>query len=122
MAYFSHIFDGGYSAGYYFYIWAQVLDKDAFEAFRSSGDIFDRKTARAFREKLLARGGEADGMTLYRDFRGRDADREPLLRACGFWQEELPDSVAMPPAADPGVLAPKDAQTLRLRNERRNLK
>ena len=68
--YFSHIFDGGYSAGYYFYTWAEVLDKDAFAAFRESGDLFNKKIAADFRTKLLARGGSEDGMTLYRAFRG----------------------------------------------------
>lgn len=59
--YFSHIFDGGYSAGYYFYTWAEVLDKDAFEAFRESGDLFNKKIAGDFRRKILARGGSEDG-------------------------------------------------------------
>ena len=52
--YFSHIFDGGYSAGYYFYIWAEVLDKDAYQAFVESGDIFDRATAERFRREILS--------------------------------------------------------------------
>lgn len=82
--YFSHIFDGGYSAGYYSYLWAEVLDKDAYRAFVESGDIFNRKLATAFREKLLARGGEADGMDLYRAFRGADPSRVPLLVARGL--------------------------------------
>ena len=69
-----------------------MLDKDAYEAFRRSGDIFNRKIARAFREKLLSRGGEADGMTLYRDFRGQDPDKAPLLKACGFWVEPEPET------------------------------
>lgn len=86
--YFSHIFDGGYSAGYYSYIWAEVLDKDAFQAFVDSGDIFDKKIATAFRRKLLARGGEADGMDLYRDFRGGEPSRLPLLRARGLIDEQ----------------------------------
>ena len=81
--YFQHIFNGGYSAGYYFYIWAEVLDKDAFEAFRESGDIFDRRTAERFR-RLLSRGGSADGMTLYRDFRGADPDKRAMLSARGL--------------------------------------
>ena len=59
--YFSHIFDGGYSAGYYFYTWAEVLDKDEFAAFRESGDLFNTKIAADFRTKLLARGGSEDG-------------------------------------------------------------
>ncbi len=70
--YFAHIFNGGYSAGYYFYTWAEVLDKDAFEAFRESGDLFNRQIAHDFRYKLLARGGSEDGMALYRAFRGKD--------------------------------------------------
>ena len=121
--YFSHIFDGGYSAGYYFYIWAQVLDKDAYEAFRQSGDIFNRKIARAFREKLLSRGGEADGMTLYRDFRGQDPDKAPLLKACGFWVEPEPetDSLAVVrPAAERQLMPP--ANLLELRDKQENLK
>ena len=121
--YFSHIFDGGYSAGYYFYIWAQVLDKDAYEAFRRSGDIFNRKIARAFREKLLSRGGEADGMTLYRDFRGQDPDKAPLLKACGFWVEPEPetDSLAVVrPAAERQLMPP--ANLLELRDKQENLK
>ena len=72
--YFSHIFDGGYSAGYYFYTWAEVLDKDAFEAFRESGDLFNKKIAADFRAKLLSRGGSEDGMSLYQI--GRASCRE----------------------------------------------
>lgn len=83
--YFSHIFDGGYSAGYYFYTWAEVLDKDAFEAFRESGDLFDRRIAADFRRKVLARGGEQDGMSLYRAFRGKDPDKRAMLRSRGLW-------------------------------------
>ena len=85
--YFSHIFDGGYSAGYYFYIWAEVLDKDAFEAFRESSDIFDRRIAERFRREVLSRGGEDDGMNLYRAFRGADPNKTPLLKARGLWKE-----------------------------------
>lgn len=85
--YFSHIFDGGYSAGYYFYIWAEVLDKDAFEAFRQSNDIFDRRIAERFRSEVLSRGGEDDGMNLYRAFRGAEPDKTPLLKARGLCPE-----------------------------------
>lgn len=93
--YFSHIFDGGYSAGYYFYTWAEVLDKDVFEAFRESGDLFNRQIADNFRRKVLARGGSADGMTMYRDFRGKDPDKIPMLRSRGLWTEPEPvDSLA----------------------------
>ena len=97
--YFSHIFDGGYSAGYYFYTWAAVLDKDVFEAFRESGDLFNKRIADDFRRKVLARGGSADGMTLYRDFRGKDPDKRPMLRARGLWNDPAPvDSLAAAPA------------------------
>ena len=88
--YFSHIFDGGYSAGYYFYTWAEVLDKDVFEAFRESGDLFNKKIADDFRRKILARGGSEDGMTMYRDFRGKDPDKRAMLRSRGLWNEPEP--------------------------------
>ena len=87
--YFSHIFDGGYSSGYYSYLWAEVLDKDAYQAFVESGDIFNKRIATDFRHKLLARGGEADGMDLYRAFRGADPDRKPLLLGRGLIEEEV---------------------------------
>ncbi len=82
--YFSHIFDGGYSAGYYSYIWAEVLDKDAYEAFVESGDIFSRKVASDFRRELLSKGGLEDGMVLYTNFRKAEPRREPLLRKRGL--------------------------------------
>lgn len=81
--YFSHIFDGGYSSGYYSYLWAEVLDKDAYQAFVDSGDLFDKATATRFRA-LLAAGGTKDGMELYREFRGAEPSREPLMRSRGF--------------------------------------
>ena len=87
LPYFAHIFAGGYSSGYYFYTWAEVLDKDAFEAFVETGDIFNRRTAQALR-KLLASGGKRDGMTLYREFRGAEPNRKALLKARGLWKEE----------------------------------
>lgn len=96
--YFSHIFDGGYSAGYYFYTWAEVLDKDVFEAFRESGDLFNKRIAGDFRRKILARGGSEDGMTMYRDFRGKDPDKRAMLRSRGLWNEPEPiDSLAGSP-------------------------
>lgn len=96
--YFSHIFDGGYSAGYYFYIWAEVLDKDAFQAFRESGDLFDRRIATAFRTKILERGGSQDGMSMYRAFRGKEPDKRAMLRARGLWTEPeaVPDEEQIP--------------------------
>jgi peptidyl-dipeptidase Dcp len=82
--YFSHIFAGGYSAGYYSYIWAEVLDADAFRAFQETGNVFDPKTAKAFRDEILARGGSEEGMTLYKRFRGKDPSIEPLLQRRGL--------------------------------------
>ena len=90
--YFAHIFAGGYSAGYYFYIWAEVLDKDAFEAFRESGDLFDRRTADALRREILSAGGSKDGMSLYNAFRGKNPDKTAMLKARGLWKEPVVDS------------------------------
>lgn len=91
LPYFSHIFDGGYSSGYYFYLWAEVLDKDAFAAFKSGRDICDRQLAHRFRYGLLAEGGQRDGMTMYRKFRGADPDKSYMLRARGLWDEPEPE-------------------------------
>jgi peptidyl-dipeptidase Dcp len=90
--YFAHIFSGGYSAGYYFYIWAEVLDKDAFEAFRETGDLFDRRTADAFRREILSKGGSNDGMSLYKAFRGQAPEKSAMLKARGLWKEPVVDS------------------------------
>jgi peptidyl-dipeptidase Dcp len=81
--YFSHTFSGGYSAGYYVYLWAAVLDTDAFNAFKQSGDLFNPELAAKFRE-LLAKSGAADGMDVYRKFRGQDPSIEPLLEKRGL--------------------------------------
>ncbi len=81
--YFRHIFSGGYSSGYYSYIWAAVLDADAFEAFKENG-LFDKKTALAFRENVLSKGGSDDPMTLYVKFRGAEPKIEPLLKRRGL--------------------------------------
>ena len=86
--YFAHIFDGGYSAGYYGYLWAEVLDKDAYQAFVETDDVFNKKVARRFREEILSKGGMADGMELYVNFRGRTPSRTPMLKAKGFKVEE----------------------------------
>lgn len=77
--YFRHIFSGGYASGYYSYIWAEVLDADAFQAFVDSGDLFNPAIASAFRTQILSRGGSADGNTLYRNFRAAEPSKEPLL-------------------------------------------
>jgi peptidyl-dipeptidase Dcp len=82
--YFSHIFAGGYSAGYYAYLWAEVLDKDAFQAFVEAGDLFDPATAKRLRDEILSKGGTGKGMELYRAFRGRDPSIEPLLKGRGL--------------------------------------
>jgi peptidyl-dipeptidase Dcp len=83
--YFSHIFSGGYSAGYYSYIWSEVLDADAFQAFKETS-LFDQKTAQTFRDNILAKGYTEDPMTLYKRFRGREPKVEPLLKRRGFIQ------------------------------------
>jgi peptidyl-dipeptidase Dcp len=77
--YFAHVFEGGYDAGYYVYIWAAVLDADAFNAFKQSGDIFNKELAAKFRKYCLAESGEDEGMVQYRLFRGQDPSVEPLL-------------------------------------------
>ncbi len=81
--YFAHIFSGGYSAGYYSYLWAEVLDKDAFELFMQKG-IYDKETAMSFRRNVLEMGGSEEPMVLYRRFRGADPDSGALLRGRGF--------------------------------------
>ena len=81
--YFAHIFSGGYSAGYYSYLWAEVLDKDAFELFMQKG-IFDKETAMSFRHNVLEMGGSDEPMDLYRRFRGADPDAGALLRGRGL--------------------------------------
>ncbi|MEE8450674.1 MAG: M3 family metallopeptidase [Thermoguttaceae bacterium] len=84
--YFRHIFAGGYSSGYYSYIWAEVLDADAFEAFKETGDLFDPATAKAFRTNILSTGGTEEPMTLYERFRGKQPEIKPLLRRRGLDQ------------------------------------
>jgi peptidyl-dipeptidase Dcp len=81
--YFSHIFSGGYSAGYYAYLWAEVLDSDAFQAFEENG-IFDQETARLFRENVLSKGNSDDPMELYKRFRGAEPNPIYLLKNRGF--------------------------------------
>lgn len=80
---FSHIFQGGYSSGYYSYKWAEVLDADAFEYFKEKG-IFNREVARAFAEHILSKGGSEHPMTLYKRFRGAEPDPKALLRRTGL--------------------------------------
>ena len=80
--YFNHII-GGYAAGYYSYLWANVLDNDAFEAFKEHG-IFDKKTADLFRYNVLEKGNSEDPMTLYKNFRGTEPQLEPMLKNRGM--------------------------------------
>ncbi|NDV78985.1 M3 family metallopeptidase [Dysgonomonas sp. 511] len=82
--YFQHIFSGGYSAGYYSYLWSEVLDSDAFQAFVEKGNIFDQETAKSFRENVLSKGGSEEPMTLYKKFRGAEPNPEYLLKNRGF--------------------------------------
>lgn len=80
--YFNHIV-GGYDAGYYSYLWANVLDSDAFEAFKENG-LFDKKTATSFRENILEKGNSDDPMVLYKNFRGAEPKMEPMLKDRGL--------------------------------------
>jgi len=84
LPYFTHIFDGGYASGYYSYLWSEVLDADAFEAFTAQGDIFDAGLARRFREEILAQGDKREPMESFIAFRGREPDGEALMRARGL--------------------------------------
>jgi peptidyl-dipeptidase Dcp len=81
--YFNHIFNSGYSAGYYSYLWSEVLDTDAFEYFQQKG-IYNPDVAKSFRETFLERGGSEEPMTLFRSFRGADPDAGALLRNRGL--------------------------------------
>lgn len=80
---FSHIFQGGYSSGYYSYKWAEVLDADAFEYFKKEG-IFNKVVAKKFQEHVLSKGGTLDPMVLYKEFRGQEPKPEALLRRAGL--------------------------------------
>lgn len=80
---FSHIFQGGYSAGYYSYKWAEVLDADAFAFFKEKG-IFDKEVASLFKKQILSKGGTAKPMELYRNFRGKEPSIEALLKRSGL--------------------------------------
>jgi peptidyl-dipeptidase Dcp len=82
--YFQHIFSGGYSAGYYSYIWAEVLDSDAFAAFKESGDVFNSAMATSFRRNILENGGTKDPAEMYKTFRGKEPDVKYLLERRGL--------------------------------------
>lgn len=85
--YFNHIFSGGYSSGYYSYIWSGVLDTDAFEAFKTTS-LFNPEKAKLFRKNILEKGGTEDPMVLYKRFRGAEPSIEPLLRKRGLDKKE----------------------------------
>lgn len=82
--YFQHIFYGGYSSGYYSYMWAEVLDADAYEAFVESGNLLSPEVATRFLNEVLTKGGTADGNTLYHNFRRQAPSKEPLMRKRGL--------------------------------------
>lgn len=86
--YFNHIFAGGYSAGYYSYIWSGVLDTDAFEAFKTT-ELFNQEKAQSFRKNILEKGNTEDAMELYKRFRGAEPSIEPLLRKRGLKATEI---------------------------------
>ncbi|MCI5044918.1 MAG: M3 family metallopeptidase, partial [Aquisalinus sp.] len=79
-----HIFAGGYSAGYYAYLWSEILDADGFDAFKETGDIFDPEVALRLRTHVYEAGAVEEADELYRKFRGKDPSIEPLLRNRGF--------------------------------------
>jgi peptidyl-dipeptidase Dcp len=83
---FSHIFAGGYAAGYYSYKWAEVLDADAFSVFKENG-IFNKETARSFRENILEKGNTEEPMELYLNFRGSEPTIEALLERSGVTRD-----------------------------------
>ncbi len=82
--YFNHIWGGGYSAGYYSYIWCEVLDSDAFQAFRETGDIFNSEVAARFEKEILSKGGTRDPLDMYIAFRGKEPGIEALLENRGL--------------------------------------
>jgi peptidyl-dipeptidase Dcp len=90
--YFNHIFNFGYDASYYSYLYAEVLDADAFEVFKKNG-LFDQETAQSFRENILEKGGTEDPMILYKRFRGSEPEIEPLLIRRGLEESLYPRSV-----------------------------
>lgn len=96
--YFNHTMGGGYTAGYYSYIWAEVLDSDAFQAFVESGDLFNKEYADKFRKYILTPGGIDDAMDMYVNFRGKKPGIEPLLENRGLvYKVTLPPFIAPQP-------------------------
>ena len=81
--YFNHIFSGGYASGYYSYVWAEVIDADAFQAFKETS-LFDKVTATRFRKDILSKGGTEDPMKLFKDFRGREPNPDAYMKKKGL--------------------------------------
>ncbi len=82
--YFQHIFSGGYSSGYYSYIWSEILDADTYQYFKESGDIFNKEIAKKYRDSILSKGGTRDEMDMFIDFRGREPNVEALIKRRGL--------------------------------------
>jgi peptidyl-dipeptidase Dcp len=82
--YFNHIWTAGYAAGYYAYMWSEVLDSDAFQAFKETGDIFNKEVAARFENEILSKGGTRDALQMYIAFRGKEPGIEALLRNRGL--------------------------------------
>jgi peptidyl-dipeptidase Dcp len=82
--YFSHIWNGGYAAGYYGYIWCEILDSDAFQAFKETGNIFNKEVAARFEKEILAKRGSKDPLAMYIAFRGKEPGIDALLKNRGL--------------------------------------
>jgi peptidyl-dipeptidase Dcp len=82
--YFNHIWAGGYASGYYSYYWSEMLDADAFQAFKETGDIFNREVAAKFENEILSKGGTRDPLDMYKAFRGKEPGIDALLINRGF--------------------------------------
>jgi peptidyl-dipeptidase Dcp len=82
--YFNHIWNSGYAAGYYSYIWCEILDTDAFQAFKETGNIFNKEVAGRFEEEILSKGGTKDPFDMYIAFRGREPGIDALLENRGL--------------------------------------
>jgi len=81
--YYAHIFGGGYAAGYYSYLWSEVLDADTFAAFKNSGNVFNPELAKKYK-KMISSGGSKDPMKLYKEFMGRAPKIDALMKRKGF--------------------------------------
>lgn len=104
--YFNHTMGGGYTAGYYSYIWAEVLDADAFEAFKETGDLFHHETADRFRQFVLTPGGIDDAVTMYTNFRGKQPGTTPLLKNRGLLTTPTPTDSSATPTDSTLILTP----------------